>query len=239
MKLTDEQKVFLARFNITERAMDQFTPSGEAAVTVRDRDIFIDGPIVSTMEEKFFRAFGLEIGLVSPFSFRKALEQIPTGDITVSINSPGGSVFDGSSIQSMIVDRRENDAVATYVRGVAASAASSIAFAGSPIQIAPMAMIMVHRSVALSYGHGEDLRKTATILDKVDDAIAEQLFSISKMSKGDAVKAVADETWYNAKEALELGIVDTITSPIESGETTRASAQKHLSALAAHLQFNL
>ena len=238
MKLTNEQIEFLARFNIPASAIERFTPSAEIPVSVRERDIFLDGPIVSSLEEKMLRAFGLELGLVSPSAFRAALDKIPTGDITVSINSPGGMVFEAAAIQSMILERQKNDQVGVTVRGLAASAASFIAFSGSPITMAPMGMILVHRSSAMSHGNGEDLRKSADLLDKIDDNLADQLSDISTLSTDDAVKAIAAETWYTAKEALDLGIVDTVLSAEDAGKP-KVAARNKLSALASHLQFGL
>ena len=239
MKLTNEQIEFLARFNIPETAIERFSPSAEIPVSVREQDIFLDGPIVSSLEEKLFRAFGLDLGLVSPTAFREALDKIPTGDITISINSPGGMVFDAAAIQSMILDRQKNDQVSVVVRGIAASAASFIAFSGSPITMAPMGMIMIHRSSTMAYGNGADLRKSADVLDKIDDNLADQLSDISNLSHGDAVKAIAAESWYTAKEALDLGIVDTILSVDDNTGKPKVSARSGLSALATHLQFGL
>ena len=240
MKATKEQVEFLARFNIPESAIERFSPSSEIPVSVRERDIFLDGPIVSSLEEKLFRAFGLDLGLVSPSAFREALDKLPTGDITVSINSPGGMVFDAAAIQSMILKRQKDDQVGTIIRGIAASAASFIAFSGEPIEMAPMGMIMIHRSSALAYGNGAELRKSADVLDKIDDNLAEQLFDISSLSRDEAAAALTAETWYTAKEALDLGIVDTIQSSNgDAGNKPKASSRSGLSALASHLQFGL
>ena len=239
MKVTNEQIDFLARFNIPASAIERFSPSAEIPVSVRERDIFLDGPIVSSLEEKMFRAFGLDLGLVSPTAFREALDKIPSGDITVSINSPGGMVFDAAAIQSMILERQKNDQVGVTARGIVASAASFIAFSGSPIEMAPMSMIMVHRSSALSFGNGEDLRKSAEILDKIDDNLADQLSDISNLSHDDAVKAIAAESWYTAKEALDLGITDKILLADDNTGKPKVTARAGLSALASHLQFGL
>ena len=236
MKLTKEQIEFLARFNIPETAIERFSPSSEIPVSIRERDIFLDGPIVSSLEEKLFRAFGLDLGLVSPAAFRDALDKVPTGDITVSINSPGGMVFDAAAIQSMILERQKNDGVVTNIRGIAASAASFIAFSGTSIEMAPMGMIMVHRSSALSFGNGSALRKSADILDKIDANLAQQFADISNLTHDEAVKAIAAESWYTANEALDLGIVDKISS---ASEVPEVSARSGLSALASHLQFGL
>ena len=239
MKLNKEQIEFLAKFNITESAIEKFSPSNAVAVTVRERDIFLDGPIVSTLEERLFKSFGLDIGLVSPSSFREALDKLPNGDINVSINSPGGMVFDAAAIQSMILERQEKDNVTTIVRGVAASAASFIAFSGSPVEMSPMALIMVHRSSVLTHGNAEDLRKTADLLGKIDGNLADQLTETSNLSAEDATKAIAAETWYTAKEALELGIVDKVLSSGEDDDKLGASSRSSLSAIAAQLQYDL
>lgn len=238
MELPADQIALLNRFGVATSAIEKFNPAANKPVTVEGSTIVIDGPIVSSLEEKLLKAFGLDIGLVSPAAFRDALKEAPAGDLDIAINSPGGSVFDASVIQSLILDRRKNDTVSATVQGIAASAASFITFAGDPIRMAPMSMLMVHQAHALVQGNAKGLREFANILDKVDTNIIEQLVEASNLDEKDARSAVEAETWWTASEALELGIASEVISlsdPAGSGP----SASSRLGALASGLAFEL
>lgn len=71
-----------------------------------------------------------------------------TGDVTVWINSPGGDCVAASQIYSMLMDYR--GAVTVKIDGIAASAASVIAMAGTTVLMAPTALMMVHNPLTVA-----------------------------------------------------------------------------------------
>ncbi len=91
------------------------------------------------------------------------------GDLEVHINSPGGDAFDGITIYNALASRGN---VTTVVDGLAASAASVIAMAGTERVMSPGSMMMIHDALALCIGNAADMRDTAVLLDKVSDNIA-------------------------------------------------------------------
>lgn len=97
-----------------------------------NRTLYLDGAIA---EESWY---GDE---VTPKEFKAELIS-DDGDITVWINSPGGDVFAASQIYNMLMDYSGN--VTVKIDGLAASAASVIAMAGSDVEISPVAMFMIH-----------------------------------------------------------------------------------------------
>ena len=78
----------------------------------------------------------------------KALGPVP--ELTVRINSPGGSVFDGVAIYNAL--KRHSAAITVWIDGIAASIASMIAMAGDEIVMPENAMLMLHDPSGLVMG---------------------------------------------------------------------------------------
>lgn len=126
-----------------------------------------------------------------------------SGDLTVRINSGGGSVFDGFAIYNLL-DQYEG-AVHVKVDALAASAASVIAMAGDTIEMADNALMMVHDPWTVAVGNSADMVKTADLLDKIRDSIVTTYQSKSNLDKADIEAMMRDETWFSADEAIEKG----------------------------------
>lgn len=140
----------------------------------------------------------------SATSFRDALKEL--GDVTtinLSINSGGGSVFDGIAIYNMLKSHKAT--VNVYVEGLAASIASVIAMAGDTITMRSGSMMMVHMPWTLSQGNAEEMRKTADTLEKTGDSIVDIYSERTGISSDDIRNIMNDETWLSAEEAVEQG----------------------------------
>lgn len=151
-----------------------------------------------------------EIGFfgVDAETFVKDFRQIQ-GEVTIRINSPGGSVFDGMAIYNAIKDHKA--ATTTIIDGLAASAASYIALAGDRVIMAEGAFLMIHDPYSLVIGTSEDMRKEAALLDKVRDQIAGFYARKSGKDMAEITQMMADETWMTGKEAKEAGFADEVT----------------------------
>ncbi|MFD2385013.1 head maturation protease, ClpP-related [Paenibacillus xanthanilyticus] len=146
---------------------------------------------------------------VSPKGVMRALKGMGNvSDITVRINSPGGSVFAGLAIYQYLKDHSAK--VTVRVDGLAASAASIIAMAGDNIIMGTGAMIMIHNPWTIAMGEAKDFRETADVLDK----IAESLISVYQErtgKEGDELKAMLDaSTWLTADDAITKGFADEV-----------------------------
>lgn len=131
-------------------------------------------------------------------------------NIRVRINSPGGDVFEGLAIYNALSIHPAN--ISTYVEGIAASAASFIALAGDDRTFAKYATGMVHNPSSGMWGEAKDLRKMADLLDKIADTLA-KLYADRAPAGGDVetwLATMAEETWFNAEEALEFGLATAI-----------------------------
>ena len=146
-------------------------------------------------------------------SFINELQEIKDKEIHVHINSLGGSVFDGLAIYNALKNHAKK--VTTKVEGVCASIASVIAMAGDKIEMAENSLLMIHNPFAMSGGDANELRKTANILDKIRNEIAEIYASKSKHDVNHYIGLMDVESWFNSKESLELGLVNGITQPIK------------------------
>ncbi len=87
-----------------------------------------------------------------------------TGDVTIWINSPGGDCIAASQIYSMLMDYKGN--ITIKIDGIAASAASVIAMAGTRVLMAPTALMMIHNPVTLVYGDHTEMSKTIEMLNE-------------------------------------------------------------------------
>lgn len=126
------------------------------------------------------------------------------GDLEVHINSPGGDVFEGLAIYNALAQRKGN--VTTIVDGIAASAASFIAMAGTQRVICPGAMMMIHDASGMCIGNAQDMREMVDLLEKVSENIAAIYAAHSPQAGVDWRAAMRATTWYTADEAVAAGL---------------------------------
>lgn len=126
--------------------------------------------------------------------------------VTVTINSPGGDVFEGLAIYNLL---REHPAKVTVkVIGLAASAASFIAMAGDEIQIAKSGFFMIHNSWVIAMGDQHALRDVADWLEPFDTSMAEIYADRSGQDVKELTAMMDKETWIGGKDAVDLGFAD-------------------------------
>lgn len=128
--------------------------------------------------------------------------------VRVRINSPGGSVFEGQAMYSLL--RNHTPGVTITIDALAASAASFVAMAGDRIEIAENAMVMVHSASALEWGNAVAHEKIADLLTKVDEQLVAQYAARTKADPQQIRDWMAAETWMTAAEAVERGFADVI-----------------------------
>lgn len=144
---------------------------------------------------------------ITPKNFREELNA-GTDDITVWINSPGGNVFAAAEIYTMLRDYP--GAVTVKIDAIAASAASVIAMAGSKVLMSPVAMLMIHDPSTIAMGNTKDMEKAIATLNEVKESIINAYAAKSGLSHNRISKLMENETWMNAKKAVELGFADEV-----------------------------
>ena len=146
---------------------------------------------------------------VTPQLFRDELEA-GTGDITIWINSPGGDCVAAAQIYNMLMDYKGS--VTVKIDGIAASAASVIAMAGTEVLMSPVGMLMIHNPMTVAMGDAEEMEKAIEMLSSVKDSILNAYEIKTGLSRAKLAHLMDAETWMDANKALELGFIDGILS---------------------------
>ncbi len=133
--------------------------------------------------------------------------------IDLRLNSPGGSVFDAVAIYNAL--KRHTGDITVWIDGIAASAASYIAMAGDTIVMPENAFLMIHDPSGLVMGTAEDMRATAEALDKVKGSLIQGYAAKSGKADDEIATLMAAETWLDAKDALDFGLIDRIAEPVK------------------------
>ena len=144
---------------------------------------------------------------VTPQMFKNELFT-GSGPVTIWLNSPGGDCVAASQIYSMLMDYPHD--VTVKIDGIAASAASVIAMAGTRVCMAPTALMMIHNPATTAFGDHRDMSKAIEMLDEVKESIINAYELRTGLSHTQLSHMMDECTWMNAKKAVELGFADDI-----------------------------
>ena len=133
-----------------------------------------------------------------------------TGDITVWINSPGGDCVAAAQIYNMLMDYKGN--VTVKIDGIAASAASVIAMAGTEVLMSPVSTMMIHNPATVAMGDHNEMQKAIEMLNEVKESIINAYEIKTGLSRAKLSHLMDSETWMNANKAVELGFADGFIS---------------------------
>ncbi len=147
------------------------------------------------------------MGMFGTETLMEGLQTLGKGPINIRINSYGGSVDEALAMIEML-SRHDGDIEVT-VDSIAASAASLFA-AYFPSSAAPHARIMIHNPWGVAMGDAEEFRKQADILDMYRDSLI-HIYEEAMGMDAEAIQSLLDaETWYSAKDALAVNLVDSV-----------------------------
>lgn len=139
----------------------------------------------------------------------------PGKDISIYINSPGGSVYAGYGIYDTM--QYISSDVSTICTGVAASMASVLLVAGTQGKrlALPHSRVMIHQPLGGAQGQASDIEITAREILKVK----KELYTIISKHSGKPYEDVERDSdrdyWMTAPEALEYGMIDRVLSKAE------------------------
>lgn len=162
------------------------------------RTLFLEGVIA---EESWFADD------VTPAMFKEELFS-GNGPIVLHINSPGGDCIAASQIYTMLMDYPHD--VTVQIDGMAASAASVIAMAGTHVTMSPTSMMMIHNPFTIAQGDTAEMRKAIQLLDEVKESIINAYQIKTGQSRTKLSHLMDSETWMNAWKAKELGFCDEV-----------------------------
>ena len=170
----------------------------ETGQEVDERILFMNGVIA---EESWFDDD------VTPALFKDELNA-GTGDITLWINSPGGDCVAAAQIFNMLSEYPGK--VTVKIDGLAASAASVIAMAGTEVWMSPVSMMMIHNPATVAWGDHSEMKKAMELLDAVKESIINAYVRKTGQSRAKLSHLMDAETWMDANKAVELGFADDI-----------------------------
>lgn len=170
----------------------------ETMEQTQERTLYLNGTIT---EESWFDDD------VTPQLFKDELNA-GSGDITVWINSPGGDCVAAAQIYNMLIEYKGN--VNIKIDGIAASAASVIAMAGTKVYVSPVSMMMIHNPMTMAWGNKDEMEKAISMLSEVKESIINAYEIKTGLSRSKISHLMDAETWMNAHSAVELGFADEI-----------------------------
>lgn len=144
---------------------------------------------------------------ITPKQFKSELMS-GRGNITVFINSVGGDVFAAAQMYNMLMEYSGN--VTVKIDGIAASAASVIAMAGTKVLVSPVSQIMIHNPMTAAFGDTEEMQKAISMLSEIKESIINAYELKTGLSRAKISHMMDEECWMNAKKAVELGFADDI-----------------------------
>ena len=184
--------------------------NSETQEQTQERTLFLNGTIA---EESWFDDD------VTPQLFKDELMS-GSGNITVWINSPGGDCVAAAQIYNMLMDYKGD--VTVKIDGIAASAASVIAMAGTKVLVSPVSMLMIHNPMTAAFGNSEEMQKAIEMLSSVKDSIINAYEIKTGLSRAKLSHLMDAETWMDANKAVELGFADEIMQRSTETENTAA-----------------
>lgn len=170
----------------------------ETQEQVQERTLFLNGTIA---EDSWFDDD------VTPKLFRDEL-MAGSGDITVWLNSPGGDCVAAAQIYNMLMDYKGS--VTVKIDGIAASAASVIAMAGTKVLMSPVSTMFIHNPMTVALGNSDEMQKAIEMLQEVKESIINAYEIKTGLSREKLSHLMDAETWMNANKAVELGFADGI-----------------------------
>ena len=136
----------------------------------------------------------------------------PGKDISIYINSPGGSVYAGLGIYDTM--QLVNSDVATICTGLAASMGAVLLTAGAKGKRSalPHSRVMIHQPLGGAQGQASDIEITAREILKTK----RELYEILSVHSGVPVKKIEKDAdrdyWLSAREAKDYGLIDEVLS---------------------------
>jgi len=145
---------------------------------------------------------------ISADDFLSALSEHAGEDVTILLDSEGGSVTDGLSIYNAIMQYSGN--ITVHIDAICASIATVIACAADRVVMNSNAKFMIHRAWTVAMGNSVEFRSMADILELMDADIASAYGDKTDLPEDELLGMMEAETWMSAEQAYDLGFIDEI-----------------------------
>ena len=163
-----------------------------------NRRIWISGPIDAACAQETITAL-------------EYLDRVGTGEITVMINSPGGSVSDGLAILDAM--RRCQSDIVTIATGIAASMGALLAACGgTPGKrfVTPHCEIMIHQPLGGIQGQATEIELAAQHILKVKRTLNAELAYATGKTIEEIARDTERDNFMEADEAVSYGLADGV-----------------------------
>jgi len=132
-------------------------------------------------------------------------------DLTVFINSPGGSVFTGLAIYNQLLAIKGTHNVFVKIIGIAASMASVIACASDYVEIADNAFMLIHNPNNLAWGDENVMAKGLKEIKQIKASIVQAYMDKTGQTEQTITDKMEEDTLMGAKECIAFKLADKIT----------------------------
>ena len=151
------------------------------------------------------------------------LKKASGADVLLSVNSPGGFVFEGIEMFNLIRSYRGH--IEARIVGLAASAMSYVILAADKVTAFDNAAFFIHNAFGVTIGNHNEMRKRADELEALSGMLAKAYVNKSGKSAREIKALMDEETIFFADEILEAGFVDEILESEDVEDSTdKASA---------------
>jgi len=169
---------------------------------------------------------GMDDSSAESFQSRiEALNLKPEDELSIIINSEGGSVFEGFAIYNKL--RALPNKINVKIEGLCGSIATLIALAADHVQMSEVALWMIHRSSSMVQGNQEELKKEIEVLENIDSTLINVYAGKTGLDKEEIEALISKETFYTAEEALKAGFIDEIVDRVEERIAAHIKINKH------------
>lgn len=183
--------------------MDKFLNFNK--VSESETELYVYGDIRKKGEIEKWLGFGEDV--TEAFSLKDALNAVDTPNLTVRINSYGGSVSEGLAIYSLLSEFKGH--LKTIVDGFACSAASVIFMAGQERVVPENGLLLIHNAWTEARGDSNTMRKVAEDLEKITQPSINIYVSKTGQTEEKIKQMMDREDWITSQEAYELGFSTT------------------------------
>lgn len=157
-----------------------------------------------------------EIGMwgVTGKDYMDAFNALPGTDAVLNINSPGGNVFDALLMYNGMKASGKN--ITVRIMGVAASAASLIAMAGTTIEMPENTFMMLHRPMTGAYGNEDELRSAADMVGTIGKSLQATYEKRSGQTPEAMAAVLSKDTWLSAQQCVDMGLADKVIPAVQA-----------------------
>lgn len=171
--------------------------------------VTLNGIVAADDDKWLYEWFGYKA--FCPQDLRDAIQQNPQGEeLVVEINSPGGSVFAGSEMYTVL--KSSGIPTRAEIQSMAASAASYLCLGCDRVAISPVAQMMIHLPTTGTQGDRSAHQRSIQMLDSTREAIlnAYELKAQGKTDRAELRRLMNAETWLSAQDAVDKGLADEV-----------------------------